>query len=107
VDAVIDAAAEAGIAIRIGVNAGSLDKSIEEREGLSLPDKLVLSAVSFVSILKRGDLATSSFLPRCTEPKTLLRPIVDSLANCRQYRCISESLRQARDAKGPSRALLL
>jgi (E)-4-hydroxy-3-methylbut-2-enyl-diphosphate synthase len=48
VDAVIDAAAEAGIAIRIGVNAGSLDKSIEEREGLSLPDKLVLSAVSFV-----------------------------------------------------------
>ena len=48
VDAVIDAAGEAGIPIRIGVNAGSLDKDIDAREDLTQPEKLVQSAVSFV-----------------------------------------------------------
>ncbi|WP_322155770.1 flavodoxin-dependent (E)-4-hydroxy-3-methylbut-2-enyl-diphosphate synthase [Paratractidigestivibacter sp.] len=48
VDAVIDAAGEAGIPIRIGVNAGSLDKDIDAREDLTQPQKLVQSAVSFV-----------------------------------------------------------
>ncbi len=48
VDAVIDAAGEAGCAIRIGVNAGSLDPAVAERSELSLPEKLVASSVSFV-----------------------------------------------------------
>ena len=48
VDAVIDAAGEAGIPIRIGVNAGSLDREIDAREDLTQPEKLVQSAVSFV-----------------------------------------------------------
>lgn len=48
VDAVIDAAGEAGIPIRIGVNAGSLDPSIDAREDLTQPEKLVASAESFV-----------------------------------------------------------
>ena len=48
VDAVIDAAGEAGIAIRIGVNAGSLDPAVDAREGLTLPEKLVASSVAFV-----------------------------------------------------------
>ena len=48
VDAVIDAAAETGCAIRIGVNAGSLDKAVDAREGLTLPEKLVASSVEFV-----------------------------------------------------------
>lgn len=48
VDAVIDAAGAAGIPIRIGVNAGSLDPAIDAREDLSQPEKLVQSAVSFV-----------------------------------------------------------
>lgn len=48
VDAVIDAAGEAHIPIRIGVNAGSLDKDIDAREDLTQPEKLVQSAVSFV-----------------------------------------------------------
>lgn len=48
VDAVIDAAGEAGRPIRIGVNAGSLDKEVDAREGLSLPEKLVASSVAFV-----------------------------------------------------------
>lgn len=48
VDACIDAAGEAGIPIRIGVNAGSLDKKIAEDPSLSLPEKLVSSCEAFV-----------------------------------------------------------
>ncbi|RRF90966.1 MAG: flavodoxin-dependent (E)-4-hydroxy-3-methylbut-2-enyl-diphosphate synthase [Coriobacteriaceae bacterium] len=48
VDQVIDAAGEKGIPIRIGVNAGSLDPTYAERQDLSLPQKLVASAKSYV-----------------------------------------------------------
>lgn len=55
VDAVIDAAGEAGAAIRIGVNAGSLDKRIAERDGLTQREKLVASSLEFVEHFeKRG-----------------------------------------------------
>ena len=46
VDAVIDAAGEAGIPIRIGVNAGSLAAEYESRDW-ALADKLAASAISF------------------------------------------------------------
>lgn len=48
VDAVIDAAGEAGIPIRIGVNAGSLAKEVDTRPDLTLSQKLVQSCASFV-----------------------------------------------------------
>ena len=48
VDAVIDAAGEMGIPIRIGVNAGSLDPEVDARDDLTQPEKLVESAASFV-----------------------------------------------------------
>ena len=48
VDAVIDAAKASGAAIRIGVNAGSLDPEVDRIEGISLSEKLVLSCASFV-----------------------------------------------------------
>ena len=48
VDEVIDAAGEAGVAIRVGVNAGSLDEEISRREELTLPQKLVESCKGFV-----------------------------------------------------------
>lgn len=55
VDAVIDAAGEAGAAIRIGVNAGSLDRTIAERDDLTLPEKLVASSLEFIEHFeKRG-----------------------------------------------------
>ena len=47
-NAVIDAAGEAGIPIRIGVNAGSLDAALAARGGLTLPQKLAASAVEYV-----------------------------------------------------------
>lgn len=48
VDRVIDAAGEAGVPIRIGVNAGSIGRAFEERPDLTTADKMVLSAVGFV-----------------------------------------------------------
>lgn len=48
VDAVIDAAGEAGAAIRIGVNAGSLESDLAERDDLTQPEKLVESSLRFV-----------------------------------------------------------
>ena len=48
VDAVIDAAGAAGCAIRIGVNAGSLEQDIAERDDLTQPEKLVKSSERFV-----------------------------------------------------------
>ncbi|MFR4569555.1 MAG: flavodoxin-dependent (E)-4-hydroxy-3-methylbut-2-enyl-diphosphate synthase [Collinsella stercoris] len=55
VDAVIDAAGEAGAAIRIGVNAGSLDRTIAERDDLTQPEKLVASSLEFIEHFeKRG-----------------------------------------------------
>ncbi len=54
VDEVIEAAGEAGIPIRIGVNAGSLSDECRDRDW-SLPDKLVASAITFCSHFeKRG-----------------------------------------------------
>ncbi len=52
-DAVLDAAGEAGIPIRIGVNAGSLDKSLAARDDLSLPEKLARSACAYVEYCER------------------------------------------------------
>ncbi len=47
-DAVIDAAGEAGIPIRIGVNAGSLDANLASRNDMTLPQKLARSAADYV-----------------------------------------------------------
>lgn len=47
-DDVIAAAREAGIPIRIGVNAGSLDRELAARADLSLPEKLAASAAGYV-----------------------------------------------------------
>ncbi len=48
VDAVVDAAGEAGVALRIGVNAGSLERTVAERDDLTLPEKLLASSLQFV-----------------------------------------------------------
>ncbi len=57
VDAVIEAAGEAGIPIRIGVNAGSLAKDVEVRADLTHAEKLVESAVSFVRHFAKRDFS--------------------------------------------------
>ena len=46
---VIDAAKQAHIPIRIGVNAGSLDPELKNRDDLTLPQKLAQSAADYVA----------------------------------------------------------
>lgn len=52
---VVDAARERGISIRIGVNAGSLEKDLQQKYGEPTPDALVESALRHIDILDRLD----------------------------------------------------
>ena len=52
---VINAAKKNGASIRIGVNAGSLEKTILEKYGEPTPDALVESALAHIQILKEHD----------------------------------------------------
>lgn len=53
VRAVIDKARDVGIPIRIGVNAGSLEKELQKKYGEPTPDALVESAMRHIDILDR------------------------------------------------------
>jgi (E)-4-hydroxy-3-methylbut-2-enyl-diphosphate synthase len=53
VRAVVDAARERGIPIRIGVNAGSLEKDLQKKYGEPTPEALVESALRHIEILDR------------------------------------------------------
>jgi (E)-4-hydroxy-3-methylbut-2-enyl-diphosphate synthase len=53
VRAVVDAARDRGIPIRIGVNAGSLEKELQKKYGEPTPDALVESALRHIEILDR------------------------------------------------------
>ncbi len=55
VRAVIDAANDRGIPLRIGVNAGSLEKELQRKYGEPTPDALVESAMRHVDILDKLD----------------------------------------------------
>ncbi len=55
IKAVIDCAKKYNIPIRIGVNAGSLEKDIQRKYGEPTPDALVESAMRHVEILRRYD----------------------------------------------------
>ena len=49
---VINLAKQQNIPIRIGINAGSLEKKQDENNNLSLPEKMVQSALSHIKILE-------------------------------------------------------
>jgi (E)-4-hydroxy-3-methylbut-2-enyl-diphosphate synthase len=55
VRAVIDAAKDKNIPLRIGVNAGSLEKEIQRKYGEPTPDALVESAMRHIDILDKLD----------------------------------------------------
>lgn len=55
VRAVVDAARDKNIPIRIGVNAGSLEKDLQKKYGEPTPEALVESAMRHVDILDRLD----------------------------------------------------
>lgn len=53
VRAVVDAARDRGIPLRIGVNAGSLEKDLQKKYGEPTPEALVESALRHVEILEK------------------------------------------------------
>jgi len=55
IKSVISAARDNGIPIRIGVNAGSLEKDLQKKYGEPTPDALVESAMRHIDILDRHD----------------------------------------------------
>ncbi|MGC9456182.1 MAG: flavodoxin-dependent (E)-4-hydroxy-3-methylbut-2-enyl-diphosphate synthase [Halothiobacillaceae bacterium] len=55
VRAVVSAARDRGIPIRIGVNAGSLEKDLQQKYGEPTPEALVESAMRHIDILDRLD----------------------------------------------------
>jgi (E)-4-hydroxy-3-methylbut-2-enyl-diphosphate synthase len=55
VRAVVSAARDRGIPIRIGVNAGSLEKDLQQKYGEPTPDALVESALRHIEILAKLD----------------------------------------------------
>ncbi|MGO2133002.1 MAG: flavodoxin-dependent (E)-4-hydroxy-3-methylbut-2-enyl-diphosphate synthase [Halomonas sp.] len=57
VRAVVSAARDNGIPIRIGVNAGSLEKSLQRKYGEPTPEALVESALRHIDHLERLDFA--------------------------------------------------
>lgn len=57
IKAVVDAAREHNIPIRVGVNAGSLEKDIQKKYGEPTPQALVESALRHVDILDRQDFS--------------------------------------------------
>ncbi len=55
---VLDAAREAGIPIRIGVNAGSLDQELATRQDLTLPQKLAASAAQYATFCEENGFSS-------------------------------------------------
>ncbi len=77
------AAAEAGVPIRVGVNAGSLDKDLLEKYGSAVPEALVESALKEIGYLEDvgfRDIKISvkhSHVPAMVESYRLLAETVD------------------------------
>ena len=71
VDAVIDAAGAAGCAIRIGVNAGSLEQDIAERDVLVLDPMLATggSAIDAISQIKKHGAKRIKFIGLIAAPE--------------------------------------
>lgn len=84
VDAVIEAAGEAGIPIRIGVNAGSLEDSLAARDDLTQAAKLAASAQGFVE----------HFEERGFRDMVVSAKAHDVLTTVEAYRMLSERLPQ-------------
>ena len=90
-DAVLDAAGEAGIPIRIGVNAGSLDAELAARNDLTLAQKLARSAADYVRYCEgRGftDLVVSA---KAHDVMATYRQLARELPTCTLHIGVTEA----------------
>ena len=93
-DAVLDAAGEAGIPIRIGVNAGSLDAKLAARDDLTLAQKLARSAADYVRYCEgRGftDLVVSAKAHDVMATVVTYRQLARELPTCPLHIGVTEA----------------
>src|SRR5688500_12109896 len=73
VGAIAKAAADAGVSLRIGVNAGSLDKRLLEKYGKATPEALVESAVWEASLFEEHDFHAFKISVKHNDPVIMLQ----------------------------------
>ena len=73
VGAIAKAAKDAGVSIRIGVNAGSLDKRLLEKYGKATPEALVESAVWEASLFEEHDFHEFKISVKHNDPVIMVR----------------------------------
>ena len=73
VGAIAQAAQAAGVSIRIGVNAGSLDKRLLEKYGKATPEALVESAVWEASLFEEHDFHEFKISVKHNDPVVMVR----------------------------------
>lgn len=73
VGAIAQAAKDAGVSLRIGVNAGSLDKRILEKYGKATPEALVESAVWEASLFEEHDFHDFKISVKHNDPVIMVR----------------------------------
>ncbi|MDO5499621.1 MAG: flavodoxin-dependent (E)-4-hydroxy-3-methylbut-2-enyl-diphosphate synthase [Propionibacteriaceae bacterium] len=73
VGAIAKAAQDAGVSIRIGVNAGSLDKRLLEKYGKATPEALVESAVWEASLFEEHDFHDFKISVKHNDPIVMVR----------------------------------
>ena len=73
VGAIARAAADAGVSLRIGVNAGSLDKRLLEKYGKATPEALVESAVWEASLFEEHDFHDFKISVKHSDPVVMVR----------------------------------
>ena len=76
VQEVIKAAKDFGCSIRIGVNAGSLERDLLEKYGEPCPDAMVESALRHVKILEDNDFFNFKISCKASDVFLLLRLIM-------------------------------
>src|SRR5215216_8015301 len=73
VGAIAKAAKDAGVSLRIGVNAGSLDKRIYDKYGKATPEALVESAVWEASLFEEHDFHDFKISVKHNDPVVMVR----------------------------------
>lgn len=73
VGAIAKAAADAGVSLRIGVNAGSLDKRLLAKYGKATPEALVESAVWEASLFEEHDFHDFKISVKHNDPVVMVR----------------------------------
>ncbi len=73
VGAIAKAAAAAGVSLRIGVNAGSLDKRLLEKYGRATPEALVESAVWEASLFEEHDFHDFKISVKHNDPVVMVK----------------------------------